>query len=146
MGLEYYRRPDGKWIVREFPDESEFDTEPEAHYYALTGIVLSAVEAAKELINMTMKEQWVTQALVIATKLARVVSEAADSEEVFFDRGYQAGGGNPITDDDLTNFNVMAEQLSYLVSLFGAYMDFVDNVAVGAGDRRLVLNQARTDT
>lgn len=79
------------------------------------------------------------------TAIANAITEAADLRSIYFDRGYNSGGADQITDADLASalgipasligdFSTMAEQLE----------KFRDNQAVTMGDYGNTLNNLRT--
>jgi len=81
----------------------------------------------------------------VGTSLAQAANEAADIVSVYFDRGYDSGGSDPIVNNDVSGLNITPAQLGLLITLFQQLANFVDNVAVAAADRDATLNAIRSD-
>jgi hypothetical protein len=95
--------------------------------------------------NMATKLTWGNQAQADATALAQVADRLANIETVYFDRGYNSGGSNPIIDDDVSSLNITAADLASLITLIQQLNNFLGNSAVTAGDYDATLNTVRTD-
>jgi len=80
-----------------------------------------------------------------ATALAQVADRLTNLETVYFDRGYNSGGTNPIVDGDIVSLNITAADLAALVTLAQQLNNFLDNLAVATGDYDATLNAVRTD-
>ena len=81
----------------------------------------------------------------IATSLAQAVNDAADIVSVYFDRGYDSGGSDPIVDGDIAGLNITATQVGAAITLFQQLANFVDNAAVTQADYDATLNTIRSD-
>lgn len=62
-----------------------------------------------------------------ATKLAVVLDEIDSLAGIFIASGYAAGGSNPITDADLTGFDITVGQLAQFTVLAVNFRKFVSN-------------------
>lgn len=80
-----------------------------------------------------------------ATTLAQVADRLTNLETVYFDRGYNSVGTNPIVDGDIVSLNITAADLAALVSLTQQLNNFLGNLAVTTGDYDATLNTVRTD-
>jgi hypothetical protein len=74
-----------------------------------------------------------------------VSDRLANLETVYFDRGYNGGGSNPITDEDLTSLGYTAANLANLITLIQQLNNFLGNSAVTSGDYDATLNAVRND-
>jgi len=124
--LYVYQSANGEWIIFSNGIKTFFANESEAQ-------------------NMATKLTWAGQAQAKATTLAQVADELADLETVYFDRGYDGGGSNPITNDDVVSLNITTANLAALVTLIQQFNNFLGNSAVTPGDYDATLNTVRTD-
>jgi hypothetical protein len=127
MESQVYQAADGRWIV--------FNNGIKSDYFTLES----------EAQTMATKITWAGQAQTDATTLAQVADRLANLETVYFDRGYDSGGSNPITNDDVVSLNVTAADLAALITLIQQLNNFLGNSAVTAGDYDATLNTVRTD-
>jgi hypothetical protein len=67
----------------------------------------------------------------------------ANLETVYFDRGYNGGGSNPITDGDASPLT--AANYAALITLIQQLNNFLGNSAVTPADYDATLNTIRTD-
>lgn len=100
-------------------------------------IVLDTLE---EVAIMTQKLEFAEGVQAQMTTLADVFSRAADFEGIWADRDYS----NQMTDEDLAALGITKDQLTAGITLFLDLMNFADNVAVAAADRRATVNTLRT--
>jgi hypothetical protein len=122
-----YQAADGRWIVYNNGIKSDYFTlESEARDMA-TKLVLAG------------------QAQTVATNFIQAAAQLAEIEATYFDRGYDGGGGNPITNDDIQSLNITAANLAALITLAQQIANFLDNTAVAPADYRATLNAIRTD-
>ena len=122
-----YQASDGRWIVFNNDTKSDyFNTEAEA-------------EAMAEKLTFAGEAQ--SQ----ATTLAQVGEGLAAVVDVYFDRGYNGGGSNPISDVDIASLGITAAQLGDVVTLAQQLANFLGNAAVATADYGSTLNQVRTD-
>ena len=94
---------------------------------------------------MADKVTFANKAQNTATKLAQAIDAANNLETVYFDRGYNVGGANPIVDLDVIGLGITAGTLGGLITLIQQLRNFVDNAAVATGDYDSTLNKMRTD-
>jgi len=78
-----------------------------------------------------------------AHKLADEIDAAVALTAVYFDRGYNSGGVNELTDTDLEEKYVTAAQLGSYVTLAQQLQNLRDGLEVTAGDYGATLNQVR---
>lgn len=78
-----------------------------------------------------------------AQRLAVEVETAEDMKAIYYDRAYNSGGANELTDEDLAEFNITAAQLASYVTLCEQLVNMRDNAAVTQGDYGATLNQVR---
>ena len=122
-----YQAADGRWLV--------FHNDIKSSYFTLQG----------DAETMATKITWGTQAQAAATTLAQVADSLADLETVYFDRGYNSGGADPIGDGDVVSLGITAAQLGSLITLTQQLNNFVGNAAVTTGDYDSTLNAVRSD-
>jgi hypothetical protein len=91
------------------------------------------------------KIDFATQCQTHATTLAQVSDALSDIETVYFDRGYNSGGGDELVDGDITALEITAANIGSLITLAQQLRNFVDNAAVTQGDYDSTLNVLRTD-
>lgn len=88
-------------------------------------------------------ERFVTAAQEASGVCHEVIEALEGLFSVYFDRGYNSGGSDPITDTDLESFGFTAAQLASLMNLAEQMVNFRDNAAVTQSDWGSVLNQVR---
>jgi hypothetical protein len=93
---------------------------------------------------MTKKITFTMQARSDATTMAQLANSLADIVSVYFDRGYNSGGADPITDGDLDGL-ITAAELEALITLSQQFANFLGNAAVTQADYDATLNAVRTD-
>jgi len=127
--MHIYQRSDGKYILVAGPletDEYAFDTYEEA--------------------NMSARKVQFTQKLQeISTQLAGVADVVADIHKLYFDRGYNAGGAEPIIDEDIQTTGLKAADVVSIIVLLEQFNNFVSSQPVATGDYKSTLNKVRTD-
>lgn len=122
-----YQAADGRWRV--------FNNGIKSNYFTLES------EARDMATKLTFGEQSQND----ATTLAQVADKLTNLETVYFDRGYNSGGSNPIVDGDIVSLNITAADLGALITLIQQLNNFLGNVAVTTGDYDATLNTVRTD-
>lgn len=122
-----YQAADGRWLV--------FNNDIKSDYFTLES----------EAQNMATKLTWAGQAQTDATALAQVADKLANLETVYFDRGYDSGGSNPITNDDVISLNITAADLGSLITLIQQLNNFLGNLTVSTADYDATLNTVRND-
>lgn len=125
--VQVYKAADGRWLV--------FNNGIKSAYFILES----------EAQNMATKLIFTERAQVEATILAQLGDKLVDLESVYFDRGYDAGGSNPIVDVDIESLNITAAQLAALITLAQQMSNFLGNLAVTQADYDATLNAVRTD-
>lgn len=125
--LQVYQATDSRWIV--------FSNGVKSGYFILES----------EARNMATKIQFGTQAQLDATTLAQVADKLANLETVYFDRGYNSGGSDPIANADIVSLNITAADLAALITLIQQFNNFLGNLAVSTGDYDATLNTVRKD-
>ena len=91
------------------------------------------------------KTDLIKSALRQITLQAQSGDSIDDSIEVFLDRGYNAGGSNPITDEDLVDFGITLAEFVEIKTFIDNYNLFLDNGSPAQADYRKTLNVLRTD-
>jgi len=125
--INVYQATDGRWIV--------FSNGIKSDYFTLES----------EAQDMATKLTWAGQAQADSTTLAQISDALANLESVYFDRGYNSGGSNPITNDDVSSLNITAADLASLITLIQQLNNFLGNSAVTTGDYDATLSTVRTD-
>lgn len=125
--ITVYQAADNRWLV--------FNNDIKSGYFTLES------EARDMATKLTFGEQSQND----ATTLAQVADRLANLETVYFDRGYNSGGTNPIVDGDIVSLNITAANLAALVTLTQQLNNFLGNLAVATGDYDATLNTVRTD-
>lgn len=124
---QVYQAADGRWIV--------FNNGIKSDYFILES----------EAQNMATKLTFAEQIQGGATTFAQLGDKLADLESVYFDRGYDAGGVDPIADDDIVSLNITAAQLGAFITFAQQVKNFLNNLAVAQADYDATLNAVRTD-
>lgn len=93
----------------------------------------------------SQKVDFATKCQQIATALAANIYAAKDVDSVYFDRGYNSGGADPIIDADIVGLEITATELGAFITLTQQLANFADNAAVTQGDYDATLNQIRID-
>lgn len=94
---------------------------------------------------MSQKTTYGQGAQDISTRLAVIFQEAANLHAVYFDRGYNSGGANPITDDDVSGLTCDAADIVAFITMAEQLENFRSNAAVVTGDYDATVNAMRTD-
>lgn len=122
-----YQAADGRWLV--------FNNSIKSNHFTLES------EARDMATKLTFGEQSQND----ATTLAQVADKLSNLETVYFDRGYNSAGSNPIVDGDIVSLNITAADLAALITLTQQLNNFLGNLAVTTGDYDATLNTVRTD-
>lgn len=99
----------------------------------------------EEAMNMASKLTFTQDAQDFSTRLAALFAEAPDLEGVYFDRGYNGGGSDPIVDGDIAGLGVTAAQVTAFITMIQQLQNFAGNSAVTSGDYSATVNAMRTD-
>ena len=94
---------------------------------------------------MSQKLTFVSKVQERATTLAQVADLVSDLVSVYFDRGYDSGGSDPVIDADLAALGITAANLTAFITLGQQLQNFLDNAAVATADYDATLNTMRTD-
>lgn len=94
---------------------------------------------------MSKKNEFVNEFKLQATSLAQIIARCEELEDIYFDRGYNSGGADAITDADISSTGLTAAQVGSLITLGQQIVNFRDNAAVTTGDYGATLNVARND-
>ena len=121
-----YQSANGQWIVFNNDIKTFFSTQAEAE-------------------NMATKLTFATQAQSDATTLAALGESLDAVVGVYFDRGYDSGGSDPIADIDIESLGITAADLAAMVTLAQQLANFLGNAAVATADYQATINTIRTD-
>lgn len=93
------------------------------------------------------KQTFIQQVAARSTELAQLQEIISGMAGVYTARGYQSGGSDQISDLDLSNagISLTSAQFSAAVTVLGDFLNFCNNGAVTARDRKTDLNRARND-
>ena len=94
---------------------------------------------------MAKKNNFTIKLISVSTILSQAINDAADCVTVYFDRGYDGAGSDPIVDDDITAQGVTAAQVTSVITAFQQLANYADNAAVKQGDYNSSLNAVRED-
>lgn len=96
-----------------------------------------------------MKDNFIRQLQIDASDLAQVKDRIATRSGMYFDRGYNVGGADEITDGDVQdatdNLQLGAVDVTAWVTLLEQVANFFDNLAVTTGDYDGTTNRLRSD-
>lgn len=94
---------------------------------------------------MSTKLKFTGQAIAVADVLAKASNDLADLTDVYFNRGYDSAGADPIVDGDVSNLNKTAAEIALMITLAQQFANFLDNSAVTTGDYDSTLSSMRQD-
>ncbi len=94
---------------------------------------------------MANKITYGAMAQIISNRLANAIDEGINLENVYFDRGYNSGGGNDIIDADIESLGITASNLAAFITLVQQLQNFANNQTVTEADYDSTLNIMRTD-
>ena len=135
--MEITKSTTNTWLVYASEIPTEFDTRPQAEFFALRGETLSATEAALELGGYMQKLE-TARAIVAAVKtLATVNDSATDLVAEYWD----AGGG--FTDEDVAALGITAAQLTACITTLEQAALFMAGSATTPVVHRTTLNAVR---
>ena len=125
--MRVYQRDDGVWVVvwgERHENKQVANTEQEA-------LDMS------DKINFTIRMQ------ELVTALANVQDQVPDDWQLFFDRGYNSGGANPIVDGDISSTGLTAAQVESAITLYENLDKFLSGTAVSQAVYRQTVNAIR---
>jgi len=85
------------------------------------------------------------QSRTIAEKIAVLNHDLEDLNSVYFDRGYNGGGSDPIVDGDVSDLDLTAADIAGMVTIAQQFRNFLNNVAVVTGDYNSTVGNTRSD-
>jgi hypothetical protein len=97
------------------------------------------------MANELVKQKFVVELLASAANLGAIRDRLLTHKSVYFDRGYDPVGGDPIIDDDIAGLNVTATEVENMITLIEQLENFFGNSSVTTGDYDASLNQFRRD-
>ena len=92
-----------------------------------------------------MKVEFIKAMQAEATALAKAAERLIDLREVFFDRGYNGGGADAITNADLGFAGLNTTTFDGVVNFITQLNNFLNNAAVSQADWFANLNKVRND-
>ena len=93
---------------------------------------------------MSKKTEFIEAFLRNANTIARVMDNCVPLEEEYFDNGYNGGGGgDPIVDDDVSEYGIQAVDITNMVTAIQNLNKFFTNQAATTADYRTSVNQVR---
>jgi len=95
--------------------------------------------------SQTEKEKYAAAVQALVTQVALAIMNGQDTTRVFFDRGFNGTGADPITDADLVNLGITAVNLADGVNMLQQLVAFRDNFAVLQSTWGVIMNKLRTD-
>lgn len=98
-----------------------------------------------EAMDMANKLEYAQDMQQFMTDLAGLFRDAPDLEGVYFDRGYNGGGSDPIVDGDVSGLGITAADIASGITLVQQLQNFANNSAVTTGDYSATVNALRTD-
>jgi len=94
---------------------------------------------------MSNKVKFATKIQESSTTVAQALASAKNIYSVYFDRGYSAGGSDPIIDEDLLSLGLTAADLASFITMADQLAKFFNNEAVTTGDYDSIVNKLRLD-
>lgn len=95
--------------------------------------------------DMSMKQAFCTQLQSDAGAIAAIRKILDDRKGVYFDRGYNSAGSNPIVDGDVSALDLTAAQVGNWITLLEQLEKFFTNTAVTTADYDATLSAMRRD-
>jgi len=100
---------------------------------------------SKRRTEMSKKNQFVNEFKTQLTLLAQVTEKTSALSAAYFQREYNSGGADVITDEDISSTGMTAADVVSQITLAQQLVNFRDNQAVLTGDYGSTMNRARTD-
>lgn len=89
------------------------------------------------------KEAFISRIRVDSGTLADLLMTFEELRTIFIDRGYNSGGSNPITDDDLVDLDIDAADVADFGVAVQQLINWRDDASVTSGDYGATLNIVR---
>jgi hypothetical protein len=94
---------------------------------------------------MANKLSFAGKGKAIADALGKLANDLSDFNDVYFDRGYNGGGADPIVDGDITDLGITASDIAGLSTIASQFDNFLNNAAVTAADYDTTISKLRSD-
>lgn len=91
------------------------------------------------------KVQFIHSIKEVSTRLGQAADALETLAEIYTDRGYQSGGANEITADDIANADFNLSLLADAVTLFGQMQTFLSGGSPTPANYKRLINRLRTD-
>jgi hypothetical protein len=91
------------------------------------------------------KLSFASKAQLVCNAIGNIYSDSEDLRSAYFDRGYNSGGGDPITDNDVQSLGITAADISSYITMAEQISNFIENLAVVQGDYGSTTNKMRND-
>ena len=95
--------------------------------------------------DQSMKQAYCRQLQTDANAIASIRKVLDDRRGVYFDRGYNSGGSNPIIDADVSDLDLTAAQVGNWITLLEQLEKFFTNQSVTTADYDATLSTMRRD-
>ncbi len=92
---------------------------------------------------MTDKDAFASRLRNLANQLGNQYSQLAEMQEMYFDRGYDSVGSDPIIDADVSSQEIDAATIAAMMTCVAQMNNFFGNSAVTTGDYGATINQTR---
>lgn len=92
---------------------------------------------------MTDKEVFASRIRNLANQLGSLQNQLAEMGELYFDRGYDGVGSDPIIDADVSSQEIDAATIASMMTCVAQMNNFFGNSAVTTGDYGATINQTR---
>jgi len=89
------------------------------------------------------KAAFISRIRVDSNTLANLLMTFEELRTIFLDRGYNSGGTNPITDDNLVDLDIDADDVAAFGEAVQQLINWRDNLAVTTGNYGATLNVVR---
>lgn len=94
---------------------------------------------------MADKSNYIESVRGIATALASGIKDGADLYSIYFDRGYNSGGSDPIVQADLDAYGIQLADFTSMITCLENLAKFANNDNPAQGDYDATINKIRRD-
>ena len=94
---------------------------------------------------MTRKESFARKIMDAVSSIAQASDSGDNLVTVYFDRGYNSGGGDAISDSDLTELGITSAELANGITFFQNLNTMLNNGVPTQSDYDTTLNTLRND-